>query len=81
MWSMCDERKNPIADIDPQIKSIVATSSGMLDTDPPKSITSDASAMSAGSPKSNSDSASPIMYVNGDTGDATKTSCILYSVL
>ena len=70
-----------MADIDPQMSRIVATSSGMLSIDPPLRMTSDASAIRAGSPKSSSDSASPIMYVNGDTGDATKTSCTLYSVL
>src|SRR5215216_6899268 len=58
IWSIWDERKNPSADMAPQIKRIVATSRGMLKTDP-KYTTSVASTKSAGSPNSSSDRASP----------------------
>ena len=81
MCSMCDERKKPIADIEPQMSKIVAASSGILAIEAPNIRTSDANTIRAGNPKSNSDNASPIIYVSGETGDATKTSWILYSVL
>ena len=78
---MCDDKKKPIADIEPQIRRIVATSNGTLIIDAPVTTTRDAKTISAGSPKRSSDNARPIIYVKGDTGDATNKSWILYSVL
>ena len=46
-----------------------------------KNAASPASTLNAGNPNNSYDNASPVMYVKGETGDATKTSWILYSVL
>jgi hypothetical protein len=79
--SICDDRKKPIADIEPQIKKIVESSSGMLLMEVPKKAASTVSTVNAGNPNNSCDNASPVMYVKGETGEATKTSWILYSVL
>jgi hypothetical protein len=81
MCSICEDRKKPIADIDPHIKNIVEISSGMLLIEVPKKAASPASTVKAGNPNKSWDNDSPVMYVNGETGEATKTSWILYSVL
>jgi hypothetical protein len=70
-----------MADIDPQIKKIVEINNGMLLIEVPKNAASTVSTANAGNPNNSCDNASPVMYVNGETGDATKTSWILYSVL
>ena len=47
----------------------------------PKKTASPASTTKAGNPNKSWDNDSPVMYVKGETGEATKTSWILYSVL
>jgi hypothetical protein len=81
MWSICDDRKKPIADIEPHVKKIVDISNGRLLMEFPKNAARTASTLKAGNPNKSSDNAKPVMYVSEETGDATKISCTLYSVL
>jgi hypothetical protein len=68
-------------DIVPQIKNTFNNSNGRKVNETEKYNASESKTISAGSPYSNCDNANPSMYVNEETGEATNTSCILYSIL
>jgi hypothetical protein len=78
---MCEDKKNPIADIAPQTKKIFENSKGKFVIDVPKYNTRIIRTIRAGKPNNSSERERPAIYVSGETGDATNTSCILYSVL
>ena len=78
---MCEDKKNPMDDIVPQMRNTFNNSKGRKFKETEKYTASDSKTISAGSPYSNCDKANPSIYVNEETGEATNTSCILYSIL
>jgi hypothetical protein len=63
-----------MADMDPQINNIVEINRGSVAIELPKRAASTAKTVRAGNPNNNCEKANPVMYVNGDTGDATNKS-------
>jgi hypothetical protein len=63
-----------MADIDPHINKIVEISKGRVAMELPKRAARAARTVRAGNPNNNCDNANPVMYVNGETGDATNKS-------
>jgi hypothetical protein len=62
MW---EDKKNPIADIAPQIKKIFENNKGRFVIDVPKYNTSIMRTIRAGKPNKSSERESPAIYVSG----------------
>ncbi len=68
-------------DIVPQIKKIFTIKRGKKVIEVEKYTAREDKTSNAGKPYNNSENAKPSIYVNGETGEATNISCILYSSL
>jgi hypothetical protein len=65
----------------PHIKKIFTIKRGKNEIEVEKKTARAANTNKAGKPYNNSENARPSIYVNGETGEATNISCILYSSL
>jgi hypothetical protein len=63
-----------MADIDPHVNNIVEISKGRVAMELPKRAARTERTVSAGNPNNNCEKANPVMYVKGETGDATNKS-------
>lgn len=65
----------------PQIRKTFKRSNGRKAIDVEKNTANEIKIINAGNPYKSSDNANPNIYTIGEIGEATKTSCILYSIL